>query len=99
MAEVAKPEPLAKRGGCWFEAGAVRLHLGVEQAFQPALKAHPALAVAGFAQFCLRLRASGIEVREDNEIPDLPRANIFDPFGNRIELVGADGLEPPTLSV
>ena len=88
LTEVPKPAPLAARGGCWFEAGAARLHLGADRDFRPTQKAHPALAVADLPAFCTRLRAAGIAVRDDNELPDLPRANITDPFGNRIELVG-----------
>ena len=44
--EVAKPPNLAKRGGCWFESGALKVHLGVEADFRPARKAHPAFIVA-----------------------------------------------------
>ncbi|MEJ7722438.1 MAG: GntR family transcriptional regulator [Ilumatobacteraceae bacterium] len=45
LAEVPKPAALAARGGCWFESGEVRVHLGVEDDFHPARKAHPALVV------------------------------------------------------
>ena len=45
MTEVAKPESLAGRGGCWFAAGTAVLHLGVEEPFAPARKAHPAFTV------------------------------------------------------
>src|SRR5690349_13183923 len=31
--EVAKPPHLAARGGCWFESGSVKVHLGVEEPF------------------------------------------------------------------
>ena len=44
-----KPEPLAARGGCWFVRGPVALHLGVEEDFRPARKAHPALVVRDLA--------------------------------------------------
>lgn len=87
MAELPKPAPLAARGGCWFAAGQVQLHLGVEAEFRPARKAHPALLVEDLPAFCTTLRAKGIAVRDDHELPELPRANIDDPFGNRIELV------------
>ena len=90
MTEVTKPAPLAARGGCWFELGEVKLHLGVERDFRPARKAHPALLVRDLPAFCARLRDAGLAVREDHELPDLPRANLDDPFGNRIELVAAD---------
>ena len=52
--EVPKPPVLAARGGCWFEAGAVRVHLGVEDDFRPARKAHPALVVADLRSFVER---------------------------------------------
>ena len=45
MAERAKPPDLAKRGGCWFHASGVEVHLGVEEPFRAAAKAHPALLV------------------------------------------------------
>jgi catechol 2,3-dioxygenase-like lactoylglutathione lyase family enzyme len=82
---VPKPEPLAARGGCWFERGDVRVHLGVEADFRPARKAHPALAVSNLAVMSARLEAAGFGVRAG----DLPgQAYVDDPFGNRIELVG-----------
>ncbi|MEG9883115.1 MAG: glyoxalase [Hyphomicrobiales bacterium] len=43
--EVPKPKNLAKRGGCWFERGSVKVHLGVMADFRPAMKAHPAFTV------------------------------------------------------
>ena len=41
--EAVKPPDLAARGGCWFETGALQIHLGVEKNFAPARKAHPAI--------------------------------------------------------
>ena len=52
LPEVPKPADLAKRGGCWFEAGAVKLHLGVEDDFRPAKKAHIALVVENLDALC-----------------------------------------------
>lgn len=46
MTEIPKPAPLAANGGVWFQSGDVELHLGVEEHFQPAKKAHPAVRVA-----------------------------------------------------
>jgi catechol 2,3-dioxygenase-like lactoylglutathione lyase family enzyme len=88
MVEVPKPTELAKRGGCWFESGRVQLHLGVEADFRPAKKAHPALRCSAYAALTDRLRRAGIEVHEPNDIPGVRRCHIFDPFGNRIELIG-----------
>jgi catechol 2,3-dioxygenase-like lactoylglutathione lyase family enzyme len=84
LTEVPKPEPQASRGGAWFTSGSVQLHLGVEDDFRPAKKAHPALLVRGLAALLARCRAAGYEVTPDGE-----RAYLNDPFGNRIELIEA----------
>jgi catechol 2,3-dioxygenase-like lactoylglutathione lyase family enzyme len=89
MTEIPKPAELAKRGGCWFESGSVEIHLGVEADFRPAKKAHPALRCSGYARLLRRLRDAGIEVVEPNDIPGVQRCHVHDPFGNRIELIGA----------
>ncbi len=88
MIEVAKPPELAKRGGCWFESGSVQIHLGVENDFRAAKKAHPALRCRDYGALTNCLRAAGIEVRDDDNIPGVRRSHVQDPFGNRIELIG-----------
>ena len=88
MTELPKPPELAKRGGAWFQAGGVVLHLGVEADFRPARKAHPALLVDDLAAFVQSCQANGLET--DTSQPPLDgyrRAHVFDPFGNRIELM------------
>ena len=87
MDELPKPERLARRGGCWFESGSVQIHLGVEQAFHPALKAHPALRCRDYDALTARLRDAGTDVKDDDNIPGVRRCHIADPFGNRIELI------------
>jgi catechol 2,3-dioxygenase-like lactoylglutathione lyase family enzyme len=87
MTEIPKPPELAKRGGCWFASGDVQLHLGIEADFRPAKKAHPALRCRDYVAMTSRLRAGGIEVTDDNSIPGVQRCHIYDPFGNRIELI------------
>ncbi len=82
--EVPKPAALVGRGGCWFEAGAVRLHLGVEDDFRPARRAHPALVVRGLAEWA---DAAGLQIRWADDIPGVVRGHVSDPFGNRIELI------------
>jgi catechol 2,3-dioxygenase-like lactoylglutathione lyase family enzyme len=84
---VAKPPPLAARGGCWFEQGALRVHLGVEEGFRPARKAHPAIAVRGLPAVVERLRALGVDVRPGDGVAGMDQAYVDDPFGNRIELI------------
>ena len=85
--EVQKPKHLAKRGGCWFERGALKLHLGVEQDFRPAKKAHPALIVSDLATLITRLTDGGYRVVEDEPLSGYERRFVDDPFGNRIELM------------
>jgi hypothetical protein len=87
MTEIPKPHPLNLRGGAWFSAGSITLHLGVEADFRPARKAHPALRVRGYDALLTKLRAANVMVKEDFELEDIRRAHIEDPFGNRIELI------------
>jgi catechol 2,3-dioxygenase-like lactoylglutathione lyase family enzyme len=84
---VAKPEHLAKRGGCWFESGALKLHLGVEADFRPARTAHPALIVEDLPALAGKLAAAGIDVKTDEPLEGHDRVYVDDPFGNRIELM------------
>ena len=87
LCEVAKPPELAGRGGCWFERGTLRIHLGVDADFRPARKAHPALRVTEFAWLIARLGGAGCTVVEDSPFEGSQRAYVDDPFGNRIELI------------
>jgi catechol 2,3-dioxygenase-like lactoylglutathione lyase family enzyme len=89
LARLPKPAPLAARGGCWFGGGAVSLHLGVEEDFRPARKAHPALVVRDLPALERALRDAGVEVRPNAERPPGTGAYVDDPFGNRIELIAA----------
>jgi catechol 2,3-dioxygenase-like lactoylglutathione lyase family enzyme len=86
MTELLKPPALASRGGCWFASGAAVLHLGVQESFTPARKAHPALLVDDLDALAAALSAAGYDcVRADGEIPGARRFHCFDPFGNRVE--------------
>jgi catechol 2,3-dioxygenase-like lactoylglutathione lyase family enzyme len=87
LTEVPKPPPLAKRGGCWFESGHVRIHLGIENDFRPAKKAHPALLLRGLDELISKCRDLGYKVTPDHEVQGYDRAYIEDPFGNRIEVM------------
>lgn len=87
MSEIAKPAELANRGGCWFQSGSVQIHLGVEEDFRPAKKAHPALICASYDDLVSHLRAVGVAAYEANDIPGVRRCHVHDPVGNRIELM------------
>jgi catechol 2,3-dioxygenase-like lactoylglutathione lyase family enzyme len=86
LEELPKPELLAARGGCWFRAGAQELHVGVEEPFSPARKAHPGLVVDDLDGLAGRLAAEGIAISWDDAIPGTRRFHTADPFGNRLEL-------------
>lgn len=87
MAEVPKPASLASRGGAWFAAGAAEVHLGVEDDFRPARKAHPALRVGSLAAMLDACRQAGAEIAAAERLDGCERAYVSDPFGNRIELI------------
>jgi catechol 2,3-dioxygenase-like lactoylglutathione lyase family enzyme len=85
MSEVDKPEPLRARGGAWFRAGEAEVHVGIEEGFVPARKAHPGIAVADLDGLARRLEAAGAPVTWDDNIPGLRRFHTADPVGNRLE--------------
>ena len=87
LKETPKPENLARRGGCWFELGSVRVHLGVEKEFRPARKAHPAFEVSELGALIERLEEAGHPTRTDEPLHGWNRVYVDDPFGNRIELM------------
>lgn len=87
MQECPKPAHLAVRGGVWFVSGTARLHLGVEAEFRPARKAHPALLVRDLVAMRERCEAAGFPPVDDAPLPGYARFYVFDPFGNRLELL------------
>lgn len=91
LAEIAKPPALAARGGCWFAGQGIELHLGVEEDFRPARKAHPGLLVTGIGGYADRLAAAGYPVRFDGGFPGMRRFYSQDPHGNRLEFLEPDG--------
>ena len=100
LTEVEKPQDLRARGGAWFRSyddrGAVtaEVHVGVEDPFRPARKAHPALLLSGATELesaGARLAALGFEVdwsQRDN-FPGYQRFHTFDGAGNRVEVLAA----------
>lgn len=87
LKETPKPENLAHRGGCWFELGSVKVHLGVEKEFSPARKAHPAFEVKELKALIQTLNTAGHTARTDEPLEGWSRVYVDDPFGNRIELM------------
>ncbi len=94
ISQIPKPAHLAVRGGCWFEQGDLKIHLGVDSDFRPARKAHPALLVDDLAGLITAFAAAGLDVTDDEPLAGYDRVYVDDPFGNRLEL-----LEPtPTIA-
>lgn len=102
MTEVAKPPELAKRGGCWFrwyDASGVttaEIHVGVEEPFAPARKAHPAFLLGSVDELetvAGHLSDLGFETdwRERHTFEGHERCHAFDGAGNRVELLAPPG--------
>ncbi|WP_413300635.1 VOC family protein [Bacillus sp. 1P10SD] len=87
LMEVEKPEELKKRGGVWFEFGTFQLHIGVEDPFSPAKKAHPAFVVENIEELKKHLNKYEIPFQEDDHLPGASRIHVNDPFGNRLEFL------------
>lgn len=90
LEEIPKPEPIRARGGVWFRVAEHELHVGVDQNFAPARKAHPAFRTSNYDELRERLLAGSIEVTDDEAIPGVRRCFVADPWGNRIELISAE---------
>jgi len=85
LEEIQKPEPLRARGGCWFRVGSRQLHIGVEDPFSPATKAHPAFTVVDIDDLYNRLLTAGVNCAWDSSLNGVRRFYATDPWGNRLE--------------
>ena len=97
LPEIAKPDALRSRGGCWFQVGTKQLHIGVEEAFRPARKAHPAFLVSNPQAVFAALERAGARCAWDETLGNTKRFYADDPWGNRLEFTGAQDyiLRPP----
>lgn len=87
LREIAKPEPLVARGGCWFQGTGIALHFGIEPGFKPSKKAHPCFRVTNLRACRQTLEAVGMATKLDNSVPGVHRFYATDPFGNRLEFL------------
>ncbi|MES1196319.1 MAG: VOC family protein [Steroidobacter sp.] len=87
LKQIPKPAELAVRGGAWFENDSVKVHLGVEQDFRPARKAHPAFVIEDLRGLIRLLNNKGYAITPAESMGDIERVHVNDPFGNRIELM------------
>lgn len=93
LEEIEKPDALRARGGCWFKIGARQLHIGVQENFQPALKAHPAFAVDEIDAAFARLDGAGVRCVWDEPLGEIRRFHANDPWGNRLEFTESESPE------
>lgn len=95
MVEIPKPPALAARGGLWVRADALEIHLGVEEDFRPARKAHPGIRSADLDNLARRLADRGVEVTWDGDLPCHRRFYVHDNLGNRLEFLQRLPDQPP----
>jgi catechol 2,3-dioxygenase-like lactoylglutathione lyase family enzyme len=88
LLEVPKPPVLAARGGLWVRRDGLEIHLGVEDDFRPARKAHPGILVGDLDSLAQRLADHGVDVEWDDNFPGFRRFYAFDAVGNRLEFLG-----------
>jgi len=93
LSEIQKPVALRSRGGCWFRVGSRQLHIGIEDGFSPATKAHPAFATRDIGALSERLEQTGVQITWDDAVAGIRRFYVADPWGNRLEFT------EPTYSV
>ena len=87
LTEVPKTGVQAARGGCWFEAGNIKVHLGIEEPFRANRKAHVAFLVDDVSAIAEHAAAAGYETKSDADLEGHERVFIYDPFGNRLEFL------------
>jgi catechol 2,3-dioxygenase-like lactoylglutathione lyase family enzyme len=95
LTEIEKPGDLRRRGGAWFRGYDVRgevtaeLHVGVEDPFRPARKAHPAFVVDDLDGVAQSLAEAGFDVdrSQGRTFDGHRRLHTHDPFGNRVEVL------------
>jgi catechol 2,3-dioxygenase-like lactoylglutathione lyase family enzyme len=85
--EIVKPLTLRDRGGCWFRRQDIEVHVGVEDAFRPAQKAHPGFLITDLDECAHRLAAAGYPVAWDADLPGVRRFYSTDPYANRLEFL------------
>ncbi|OUS34463.1 glyoxalase [Rhodobacterales bacterium 56_14_T64] len=87
LREIPKPKALQARGGLWFELAGSELHLGVQEPFSPALKAHPGFRTSDITGLAARFEAAGHDMVWDTALEGRERFFAKDPFGNRLEFL------------
>lgn len=84
--EVEKPPALAARGGCWFRGDSLEIHVGVEDSFVPAPKAHPAFLVEDIDRTADVVAVHGFPAMLPDDFPGYRRFCTAD-GNNRVEIL------------
>jgi catechol 2,3-dioxygenase-like lactoylglutathione lyase family enzyme len=87
LEQIPRPPALSPAGGVWFRRGDLEVHLGVEERFSPAVKAHPAFLVTDVESLRARIEEAGYRVSDTVQLEGYHRVYVRDPFGNRVELI------------
>ena len=92
LKEIPKPKMFHSRGGLWFDADGIDVHLSVEDSrLGPDVNRHFGLECADVDGLRARLEAAGIPTEIGRPAP-WRRFFVRDPFGNRIEIHEVGGL-------
>jgi catechol 2,3-dioxygenase-like lactoylglutathione lyase family enzyme len=92
LREILKPEPLRSRGGVWFDAGGLDIHLSVEESrFGADAQRHFGIECADVDGLRTKLKGAGVDTDDGRPAP-WKRFFVRDPFGNRIEIHEPGGL-------
>jgi len=87
LREIPKPPQLTARGGVWFEAGNLPLHVDLEDSAPAGARRNIAFSVPDLAAVREALEANAVACEADGA----ERCFCRDPFGNRVEFVEAAG--------
>jgi catechol 2,3-dioxygenase-like lactoylglutathione lyase family enzyme len=92
LKEIPKPEQLRVRGGVWFDAGGLEIHISIEvdrTSFDE--RRHFGLECEDVAETRARLDKAGVLTKDGRPAP-WERFFVLDPFGNQIEIHEIGGL-------
>lgn len=92
LKEIPKPESIRSRGGVWFDADGLDVHVSVEENRSGAdVRRHFGLECADVDKLRAQLETAGVKTEDGRPAP-WKRFFVYDPFGNRIEIHETGGL-------
>lgn len=92
LTEIPKPELLRARGGLWFDAGGLDIHISVDESGAGSdRQQHFGLECGDLDAIRARLEQAGVPI-DNGRLAPWQRFFVHDPFGNRIEIHEPGGL-------